>query len=216
MKIWITTASATEMDIIKPLLLSHLSADSIFTVGGVGLVATAIHATKTISTEKPDLALQIGIAGAFGDIPLGSASLIESDCIGDQGVWEENQFNDCFALNLSNGNNFPYQANQLINETAKEFQSAQFNLASSVSVNQITTDPQMIDYYQNKLQVQLESMEGAAFHWACLTEKIPFLQIRGVSNTVGERNKQHWKIKEALEVAASTTLEFIQTYRSNP
>ncbi|MEY3432716.1 MAG: hypothetical protein RL131_652, partial [Bacteroidota bacterium] len=49
MKIWITTASATEMDIIKPLLLPHLPADSIFTVGGVGLVATAIHSAKTIS-----------------------------------------------------------------------------------------------------------------------------------------------------------------------
>ena len=216
MKIWITTASATEMDIIKPLLLPHLPADSIFTVGGVGLVATAIHSAKTISSEKPDLAIQIGIAGAFGNIPLGSAWLVESDCVGDQGVWESNQFKDCFALNLSNGNNFPYQANQLINETAKEFQSAQFSLAASVSVNQITTDPRMIDYYQNKLQVQLESMEGAAFHWACLTEKIPFLQIRGASNAVGERNKQHWKIKEALEAAASTALEFIQTYRSNP
>jgi futalosine hydrolase len=32
-------------------------------------------------------------------------------------------------------------------------------------------------------------------------QSIPFIQIRGISNYVGERNKQQWKIKEALYAA---------------
>ncbi len=42
-------------------------------------------------------------------------------------------------------------------------------------------------------------MEGAALHYVCLQEQIPFVQIRSVSNYVGERDKTKWKMKEAIE-----------------
>ncbi|MBK7884081.1 MAG: hypothetical protein IPJ81_10000 [Chitinophagaceae bacterium] len=41
-------------------------------------------------------------------------------------------------------------------------------------------------------------MEGAALQYVCLQEKIPFIQIRGISNYVGERDKLKWKMKEAI------------------
>ena len=42
-------------------------------------------------------------------------------------------------------------------------------------------------------------MEGAAFHYACLLQKFKFFQLRSVSNVVGERDKNKWKMKEAIE-----------------
>jgi futalosine hydrolase len=45
----------------------------------------------------------------------------------------------------------------------------------------------------------VESMEGAALHYVCLMEGIPFLQIRSVSNVTGDRDKNRWKLKEAIE-----------------
>ena len=41
-------------------------------------------------------------------------------------------------------------------------------------------------------------MEGAALHYVGLMEKIPFIQLRAVSNYTGERNKKKWKMKEAI------------------
>jgi futalosine hydrolase len=41
-------------------------------------------------------------------------------------------------------------------------------------------------------------MEGAALHYVCLLEKIPFLQVRSISNYIGERNKKKWNIKESI------------------
>ena len=35
-------------------------------------------------------------------------------------------------------------------------------------------------------------------NYVCLMEKIPFLQIRSVSNELGERDKTRWKLSEAL------------------
>ena len=45
----------------------------------------------------------------------------------------------------------------------------------------------------------IETMEGAALHYVCLQENISFLQIRSVSNHVGERDKTKWKMKQAIE-----------------
>ncbi len=213
MKIWITTASEVEMDVVKPIMAEFLPNHTYFSVGGLGLVATAMHAYKTLIAEKPDLAIQIGIAGTFEKTnSIGSAYLVQSDCIGDQGVWEENQFKDGFALNLIQANDFQYKNKWLYNETASRAKSNGLHLARSVSVNQISTDPNMISYYRNELHADLESMEGAAFHWACIEQKIPFIQIRGVSNAVGDRDKKNWKIIEALEAASSTAIQFIHTY----
>ena len=52
-------------------------------------------------------------------------------------------------------------------------------------------------------------MEGAALHYICLQEEIPFVQIRTVSNYVGERDKTKWKIKEAFENLNDELLKLI-------
>jgi len=56
----------------------------------------------------------------------------------------------------------------------------------------------MICKLKNKYLPVVESMEGAAFHFVCIMEKIRFIQIRGISNYVGERDKSKWKIEAAV------------------
>jgi futalosine hydrolase len=41
-------------------------------------------------------------------------------------------------------------------------------------------------------------MEGAALHYTCLMEKIPFIQLRGISNYITERNKKNWDMKQSI------------------
>ena len=43
-----------------------------------------------------------------------------------------------------------------------------------------------------------ESMEGAALHYVCLMENIPFVQIRSISNYIGERNKKKWNMMDSI------------------
>ena len=45
---------------------------------------------------------------------------------------------------------------------------------------------------------QVESMEGAAFMSACLMHQVPFAQVRAVSNIVERRNRDAWKMAEAI------------------
>jgi futalosine hydrolase len=52
-------------------------------------------------------------------------------------------------------------------------------------------------------------MEGAAFFYVCLQEKVPFIQIRGISNYVGEQNKSKWDIDLAISSLNAVILEFL-------
>jgi futalosine hydrolase len=52
-------------------------------------------------------------------------------------------------------------------------------------------------------------MEGASLHYMGRDLTIPFIQIRAVSNYVGERDKSKWKTQEAIYNLNETLLEFL-------
>ena len=53
-------------------------------------------------------------------------------------------------------------------------------------------------------------MEGAAFMYACLMHDVPFAQVRAVSNAVEPRDRERWRIQEALAALAAVTLRIIE------
>jgi futalosine hydrolase len=57
-------------------------------------------------------------------------------------------------------------------------------------------------------------MEGAALHYVCINEGIPFIHLRAVSNLVGERDKQRWKMQKAIENLGITIEETVLTLQS--
>jgi futalosine hydrolase len=67
-----------------------------------------------------------------------------------------------------------------------------------------------IDKIVAKYQPDVESMEGAAFFFSCLQAKIPFLEIRGISNYVEPRNRENWCIGLAIENLNTTVLDIIE------
>jgi futalosine hydrolase len=78
-----------------------------------------------------------------------------------------------------------------------------------VTINTITTDKKIIERYRTKYKAQIESMEGAALHYIGRDLNIPFIQIRAVSNYVGERNKAKWKMQEAIYNLNETVLQYL-------
>ena len=58
-----------------------------------------------------------------------------------------------------------------------------------------------------------ENMEGAAVAHICRIYGIPFVEIRGISNVVEDRNMKKWDIKLAAENCQKAVLQFIETLR---
>ena len=73
-------------------------------------------------------------------------------------------------------------------------------MIDSITVNEISTAEDRISYYKNGLEAGIETMEGAALHYIGLLEEIPFLQVRALSNYVGERDKSKWVLDKAIEI----------------
>ena len=180
---------------------------------GIGLTASSVEITRLALQNVPDLIIQAGIAGSLDEkISVGDTVLVNGEIIGDLGVWENNDWKTIFDLSLTSKNSFPYQEGLLANPYLNSFQFLDLPTVMAISVNQITTDRRMIDFWKNsKLKPAIESMEGAALHEVCLRLKISFLQMRAVSNIVGERNKEKWNISLAIDHLNQHLIELLGT-----
>ena len=56
-------------------------------------------------------------------------------------------------------------------------------------------------------------MEGAAIAHICRIYGIPFVEIRGISNMVEDRDKGKWDIELASENCQKAVLHFLETLR---
>ena len=190
--------SATEFEFTLSKQLAEESIQTNFMVTGVGLTASTYSLCRQIYKQKPDLIIQTGIAGCFDtSFGINEVVAVQKDCIGDQGVEESGNFCSLFDLGFLKANEHPWRDQFLINKHPV-VKSCGLKLVNSVTVNEISTDEDRIKYYRDKLKVQLESMEGAALHYVCISENIPFLQIRAISNYAGERNKEKWDLKNSI------------------
>ena len=69
------------------------------------------------------------------------------------------------------------------NNHKKILRTCGLEVVKAVTVNEVTTNKRRIRLFKEQ-QTVVESMEGAALHYAGLMERVPFLQIRSVSNYV--------------------------------
>ena len=109
-----------------------------------------------------------------------------------------NQLKSLFNLQMVPHNQYPFKKGWLINNNAAFLKKTKLKAVKGISVNEITTSKKKITFYEETFNPVVESMEGAALHYVCLMEKIPFLQIRSISNYIGERNKKNWNMKESI------------------
>lgn len=167
-------------------------------ITGVGLTATTYQLTKKILTDRPRFVLQAGICGSLDNyLKPGKIVVVEKESIGDLGVVEKGSFTSLFNLGFLQLNEYPWTSGKLCNNIAV-LQKTGLTIADGVTINEITTNSQRIQFYRDELKANIETMEGAALHYVCLSEKIPFLQLRCVSNYVGERDKNKWALREAI------------------
>jgi futalosine hydrolase len=206
----ILIVSATEME-IKPFLKEKIRPDILIT--GVGIASTVFHLTHKLSEKKYDIVIQAGIAGAYqGNLHLGETVLIKEDTFADAGIEEHGKFKTLFETGLQDKNETPYTDGWLVNNSSF-LKKSNLPLARGITVSTVTDRILQNTLYKEKYAADVESMEGAAFHYVCLMHKINFLQLRSISNAVGERDKTKWQIKEAINNLCSELLKIIKDYQ---
>ena len=186
---------------IRPALVhlqQHAALPVRVLISGVGLLAATYQLGKAVQPWRPDLILQAGVGGSFETaIPLGTVVAVSSERVGDMGVEEADRFVPLSRMGLESGDAAPWKDGVLPNEHAI-LQECGLPAWKGITINEITTRKSRMTLYRDEFGAQIESMEGAALHYVGRMEGIPFLQVRAVSNYVGERDKSKWNMEEAL------------------
>jgi futalosine hydrolase len=199
--------AATEFE-IAPFVKEKTNAEILIT--GVGIPATVFHLTQKLAGKKYDLIIQAGIAGTFNEqLDLAEVVFVKEDAFADLGIEENGNFNTLFETGFIKKNDFPYTDEWLVNPISLSDKNNLF-VAKGITVNKIGDDHLQNKMIQEKFLPDVESMEGAAFHYVCLQQKIKFLQLRGISNQVGQRDKSKWKLKESVENLNKELLKIIK------
>ncbi len=194
MQILLIAATATE---IEPFTAANSRVDTLIT--GVGVPAAIYHLQKRIHQIDYDFIIQAGIAGSFSnEIELGRVVLVKQDCFADLGMEEKGNYTPIFNTAFTDKNEFPFTDGWLMN-TDENLKYIDLPKAKAITLNKVSDSELQKQQFVQSFNADIETMEGAALHYVCLQEHIPFLQIRSISNHVGERDKTKWKIKEAIE-----------------
>ena len=193
---------------IEPFLKEQNNAEVLIT--GVGIPATVFHLTKRLLEKKYDLIIQAGIAGSFNDrFNLSETVLVKEDTFADLGIEENGKFQTLFETGFSGNNDFPFTNGWLVNNHSF-FEKNKLPVVKGITVNKITDNHSQNQSNKQKFSADVESMEGAAFHYVCLQQKKSFLQLRSISNTVGERDKTKWELRNAIENLNKELLKIIE------
>ncbi len=215
MRVIITAATHGEwMPSFQKINPKYVSNNKKFSVGfhesGIGMLASSVSLMKMFVQETPTLIIQVGIAGCFDKkIPLGKVFAVKDDFAGDMGVMENKVWKDLFDMKLYKPNDPPYEKKSLPNPWLTQYNLLHLPTKKSVTVNTITTEKNKIELFNGRYKAVLESMEGASLHFIGRDLTIPFMQIRAVSNYVGERDKSKWKMQEAIYNLNETLLAYL-------
>jgi futalosine hydrolase len=213
----VTIAAATKLELKEDTIrqVSMHDIDVVYT--GVGILSSAVSLTRYVPVHKPGLIIQAGIAGSFDtSYSLGEVVAVKKECLGDIGVQERGEWKDVFDMGFQQANESPFSDKYIVNEWLAAYNLLQLPEVTSVTINQITTHIDTIQMLQTKYGAQVESMEGASLHYVCKLFSIPFIQIRAISNYIGERDKSKWKIKEAVANLNETLVRILNSLEYNP
>jgi futalosine hydrolase len=183
-----------------------------FLVTGVGSKATTYSMVKKITSHRFDLAINIGLAGTFRDeIQIGEVVAVVSDQFADLGAEDQDKFLSAFDIGLIPRDRFPFWNGKLKCDGIEKFTLlGEFKKVKAITVNTVHGHDRTIQRTMSKFHPDVESMEGAAFHYVCMLEKIPGIQIRAISNRVERRNRESWDIELAIQNLSSATIRFLK------
>jgi len=205
----ILLVSATELE-IKPLLdeqiakienklyRSTIKSNNVeILITGVGIHAMTYALTRLLSKNQYSFIILAGISGSnTNTLKLGNVVNVMSEQFADLGAQSDKGFLSLFDMGLQDANEWPFAQGVMHNYTL--INNAAVDAMKAVAGSTVQT-------IQNKLECKIttntdvESMEAAAFFYCCMMEKLPFIQIRSISNFVGEGDKSKWDIPLAVQ-----------------
>lgn len=198
-----------------PICLAH---------SGLGKAAAAASAMALISNFLPISLWLFGCGGAYAgnSLGIGDIALAEGEVFGDEGVQTPLGFQDLEEMGLPMRNDvrgivynrWPVDDALLAwsrpllaayaERTGRRFASGPF-----VTVSSCTGTTARAHELAERTGGLCENMEGAGASLACRQTGVPFLELRGISNLVENRDTSRWDLPKGMRAAQEAVLELL-------
>ena len=185
---------------------------------GIGKVNAAAIAAAALSNFASGEVWNVGCAGAYRDSGMGIGDVLVSDnCIcADEGILSQDgpapSSGIGIPLVLKNGRAFHdhFPTGEHIRQIRAILpegvygpgpSGAGFKVrhGPSLTVGMTSGDVIIASDRFHRFGALAENMEGSAIAQTCLLFDVPFLELRGISNMAGEREKARWDIPAAVD-----------------
>jgi len=170
---------------------------------GIGLLEAGLNTFELLLNNKEEnsLVILVGIGGSYDkeEADIGEVAVATYE------VWAD--FGRCYPTHyqllppkiapltkISFNSPLVDKCAELLNQAGFSVKLGGFATVSACSFNS-----QRALFIKRKYEVILENMEGFAVAYACLKLKVPFLEVRVVSNLLSEPEKP-WSFEKALTV----------------
>jgi futalosine hydrolase len=179
-------------------------------VAGVGMVATAVNCTRALARERYELALNLGVCGSFDRaLAPGAVVHVTSERLPELGAEDGDRFLPAQDIGLLRDDLFVDGVLHNPRPPSNDVLSA-LVAVRGITVNTVHGHEPSIADVMRRVDPQVESMEGAAFFYSCLSQGVPFAEVRAVSNMVERRNRQSWRMSDAIERLCTTAHALIE------
>mgnify|MGYP002640526549 CR=1 FL=1 len=190
---------------------------------GLGAVNTAHTLTRLLEARCPDFVLQVGIAGAYAGsgLQIGDLAIAAEEVYGDLGVVTPDGWRPADEIGIPLAhvadtalyNRFP--VDEALGQRAlailrnRDTERVERGLFVTVQTCSGTSalGAERLARFPGAL---CESMEGAAAAHVCVLYGVPFVELRGISNAVEDRDLSRWDLPLANGRAQEAALCLLQ------
>ena len=189
-----------------PTTFRYKDIDISLLLTGIGMTATGYYLGKVLN-NKYDMAFNFGLAGSFNrNVQLGEVVNITKDHFSELGAEDGINFLSLKEMQLE-GEIEVVNGSHIKNKILEKIP-----MVCGITVNTVHGNTTSIEKIFSRYHPDTESMEGAAFLFACKSEGIPCAQVRAISNYVELRNKEAWNISLAIKNLNETAIEVLDNF----
>ena len=191
MKILVVAATELEIPRLERGARGAHHIDVVIT--GLGMVATAARTAQALARDRYDLALNFGVCGSFDPaFPPGAVVHVTRDRVSELGAESGDAFLTVEELGFT-------AQGDVVNSYPPDIPALrQLPRVNGITVNTVHGDERTIAAVLQRFRPEVESMEGAAFAYACDISDVRYAQVRAVSNIVERRNRSAWQLDLAV------------------
>ena len=217
------TAMAGSKSIIHGMLAGQ---QVLLCAGGMGKVNAAHASTVMITEFGPEALIVFGIGGAYpsSGAQIRDVVLAREEIAGDEGVLTKDGFRDTEYIGIplirtaSSVLYTTFPAAPLLERSLRALRSSSTRDRANVHVGPFVTLSTCTGTSTRALELEgryhglCENMEGAAAAQVAALHEVPWIEVRGISNIVEDRDLTKWDIAGASLTAQKAVLTILESW----